>query len=299
MSVKNVNYQDLLQPIFNFYPVEVEEVCFLENTNGKTRWLVKTDQGEYCLKQQKIRPERMLFIAGAHYHLQEKKFPIANILLTKNGGLCVSAEDHAYMMIEEKSGVPFNYYNKDDLFEAMKFIGELHDASKGYFPHKESKKRERLGKWHKLYKWKLQELEGNRLLAQTTSNDPFSTLFLQHVDEILESGKQSLQELDDGPYQHWMEQVKSDGGFCQQDFAFSRLIEVEKHPFLRELHSITIDLPSRDLRILLNKVMRKLGVWDTNLAVEMLKSYDLTNQLTEEQYKVLWADIRFPYSICS
>jgi spore coat-associated protein S len=295
----NINYQELLKPVFDFYPVEVQEVVLLDNSNGKTRWLVKTNQGEYCLKRQQIRPARMLFIAGAHYHLQEKNFPIANILLTKNGGLCVSAEDHAYIMVEEKSGVPFNYYHKDHLFEAMEFIGDLHKASKGYFPYKESKKRARVGKWHKLYQWKLQELEGNKLLAQTAVNDSFSVHFLQHVDELLERGKQSLKELDEGPYQHWVNEIKSGGGFCQQDFTFSRLSKLDDQPFLRELHSITIDLPSRDLRILLNKVMGKLGVWDTNLAVQMLKAYESANQLTEEQYKVLWADLRFPYSFCS
>ena len=70
-------------------------------------------------------------------------------------------------------------------------------------------------------------------------------------------------------------------------------------PYMTELPSITIDLPTRDIRIFLNKVMMKLGVWDSQLALSMLQAYEGVHSLTEDNYKVLWTDLRFPYHFCS
>ena len=163
---------------------------------------------------------------------------------------------------------------------------------------KKAKKEADLGKYHKLYQWKIQELEGNKMLAQAHLDDPFSKLFLEHADFMIERAKQSLKELDEIPYQQWTEQFRSEGGFCQQDFKMSHFININGDPFMKELPSVTIDLPTRDLRILLNKVMMKLGVWDLQLALSMLQSYDKTHSLTENQYKVLWMELRFPYTYC-
>ena len=89
----------------------------------------------------------------------------------------------------------------------MKTTGQFHLASKGYFPHEKSKKRSRLGNYHKLFQWKIQELQGNKMLAQANLDDTFSQLFLEHVDLMIERAKQSLKELDDAPYQQWTESV--------------------------------------------------------------------------------------------
>lgn len=79
----------------------------------------------------------------------------------------------------------------------------------------------------------------------------------------------------------------------------TRLTEVDGESFLKELHSITYDLPSRDLRLLLNKLMVKLSVWDTDLMVSLLRSYDAVYPLTEKQYEILWIDLAFPHLFCA
>ncbi|MDP5276415.1 CotS family spore coat protein [Chengkuizengella axinellae] len=293
------NQENHLKRVLQLYPFDVGEVHLLESRSGRTTWEVSTDQGIKILKQAHMKPRRMLFIAGAHNDLVQKGIPITPIHKTKNGAICIGAEDHAYVLYDHIKGNEMIYYNKEQMKKVFDFAGKFHHASKGYVPAAESKTRSRLNKWHKLFRWKLQELEGHKMLAQTYPDEPFSVLFLEYADKMLERGRNALKELDEGPYEQWIKQSIEDKSYCQQDFTLARFTEVNSEPFMKELHSITYDLPSRDLRILLNKMMKKLSVWDTDFVIELLRSYDHSYPLTRDQYSVLWTDLKFPHLFCA
>ncbi|WP_243385673.1 CotS family spore coat protein [Bacillus kexueae] len=295
----NENANQVLQNILSLYPITVQNVSLLSMKSGRTMWLVETDEGPKVLKNAEMKLERMLFIAGAHEHLQNNGLPIAPIIRTKNGALTVGAGESSFVLYDKIDGDEVIYYNENSLVETMQFMAQFHLASKGYENHSESKKRGRIGKWHKLFRWKLQELEGNKTIAEGLPDDPFSVLFLQHVDHMLERGRKALQELDELPYQNWTKAWIEEKGFCQQDFTMARFTHAEEGLMMKELHSITNDLPSRDIRILLNKVMKKMSIWDTDLAFTMLKAYDSVHPLTQEQYEVIWTELRFPHLFCS
>lgn len=291
--------QKHLQKILDFYPFEVKDIRLQSSRSGRTIWEVDTDQGTKILKQAELKPTRMLFIADAHLHMQRKGLPITRLHRTKTGGYCLGAGNFAYVVYDKIIGNEMIYYNTNQLKLALEFAGKFYNASKGFTPATGSKTRGRLGKWHKLYRWKLQELEGNKQIALSNPNDPFSMMFLEHADKMLERGRKALVDLDKPEYDQWVKQVIKEKGFCQQDFTFARLVNANQTAFMKELHSITYDLPARDIRIILNKVMKKMSVWDQDLAIHMLRSYDEVNPLTKENYQVLWTDIAFPHLFCS
>jgi spore coat-associated protein S len=299
LEVKQGHENSHLNKVLEFYPFKIENITLLSSRSGRTTWEVETDQGVKILKQAHMNPRRMLFIAGAHMHLLQNGLRIVHLHQTKNNGLCIGAGDYAYVLYDKVEGDEMIYYNKEQMAKTLEFAGEFHRASKGFIPPPGSKKRSRLGKYHKLYRWKLQELEGNMKIALSYPNDPFSIMFLQYADKMLERGRQALASLDDSHYLDWTKETIENGGFCQQDFTLARFNEVEGQPFMRELHSITDELPIRDLRIILNKVMKKMSIWDRELAVHLLASYDSINPLTENNYRILWIDLTFPYLFCS
>lgn len=292
------NHEDL-KMVLRYYPINPKSVKLLSTRSGRSKWLIQTKNGNFYLRQEFMNPRRMLFIAGAHWHLQKNGLPIAKLIPTKNGGLCLSGGDHVYVLYEASEGDPVLYYDKKQITKAMAFAGAFHQASKGYIPADGSKKRTRTEKWHKLYRWKLQELEDNKKLAQDDPEDEFSKLFLGHVDQMIARGRASLKELDASNIERWTNETIESGMFCQQDFTMARMILKDDHVFMKDLHSVTIDLPARDLRILLNKVMKKLAVWDQDLACRMLSAYDRVHPLSKEYYQVLWTDLKFPHMFCA
>lgn len=291
--------QEDLKTILHYYPVEPRKITLLFTRGGRSKWLVETDTGEMILRQEYINPKRALFIAGAHWHLQNNGLPIARLVPTKHGGLCLSGGNHVYLLYEAHRGEPMHYYDKEHMKEAMAFTGKFHLASVGYQPLEGGKRRTRIGKWHKLYRWKLQELEDNKKLAQDDPADEFSLLFLEHVDKMLKRGYESLNELDREYFGQWTYQTIESGMFCQQDDTMARMIVQDGQAFMKDLHSITIDLPARDLRILLNKVMKKLSVWDNDFTCDLLSAYDKAHPLSKDNYRVLWTDLKFPHLFCA
>lgn len=290
---------DYLEGILDYYPFDVKDITLFSNKSGRKTWEIQTSDGVKILKQAMMKPRRMLYIANAHLHLLEKGLPIAPIHLTKNGSLCLGLGDLAFVMYDKVTGNEMTYYSKDHLGKTLEFAAQFYQASKRYQPMKESKKRARLNKWQKLYRWKLQELEGHKKIAESLPNDPFSILFLEYAEKMLQRGRDALQNLDESYYKQCTIEVLNEGGFCQQDFTLARLIEVDGSAFMKELHSITQDLPSRDLRIVLNKVMKKMSVWDHDLAIHMLRSYDSVHPLSKNHYRILWTDLTFPHLFCS
>ncbi|MBS9806196.1 spore coat putative kinase CotS [Bacillus cereus] len=288
-----------LNRILSFYPLEVNNIILQSSRSGRTVWEVETNEGLKILKQAHMKPKRMLFIAGAHLHLFQKGLPITKMHQTKRGGYCIGADEYAYVLYDKHQGKEVIYYNKEQLEKVLIYAGKFHQASEGYIPHQESKMRSRLGKWHKLYRWKLQELEGNKRIAQSYPNDVFSKMFLEYVDKMILRANRALQDIDEPFYNEWTKQVIASKSFCQQDFTLARFEEIDDAIFMKELHSITNDLPVRDLRIILNKVMKKMSVWDVDLVIHMLSAYDSENPLTEEQYRILWTDLTFPHLLCS
>jgi spore coat-associated protein S len=290
---------EYLERILDYYPFDVNNITLLSNKSGRKTWEIQTSDGVKILKQAQMNPRRMLYIANAHLHLLENGLPIAPINLTKNGSSCLGLGDLSFVVYDKVTGNEMTYYSKEHLEKTLEFAAKFYQASKGYKPMKESKKRARLNKWQKLYRWKLQELEGHKKIAESLTNDPFSILFLEHADKMLQRGRSALQDLDESYYKQCTIETLNEGGFCQQDFTLARLIEVDGSAFMKELHSITQDLPSRDLRVLLNKVMKKMSVWDHDLALHMLSSYDAVHPLSKNHYRVLWTDLAFPHLFCS
>ncbi|HET7658409.1 MAG TPA: CotS family spore coat protein, partial [Bacillales bacterium] len=281
------------------YPVQAKKVTQLTGRSGRVQWLVETDEGPLILKREPRRFAKMLFIAGAQQHLYENGLPIAKLMQTNSGELCVDGGDYSYVLYESHTGPQVMYYNTEHLKKAMAFKAEFHEKSKGYLLPEGGKRRRRLGKWEKLYRWKLQELEGFKMLASRQANDPFSSFFLQQVDGMLERGRQAMKEIERPDYEEQIKRCLEERMFCEQDFTLSRLVMKNGDPFMKELRSVNVDLPTRDLRILLDKVMKKLSVWDSSLCSRMLRAYDDIHSLDQEEYRTLWTDLRFPHLFCS
>ncbi len=285
----------VVRAVLDCYPLKVSDVSLVQRRTRRTFWAVATDQGEMILRQTRVDSPRMLFIVAAHLYLEKRGLAISRLQPTKEGGACVSVAPDSYVLFERMKGQPLNYFDREHLKQAMQFMAGFHVASEGYSAPSESKSRRRVGKWHRLYTWRIQELEGYRLLAASHPDDPFSATFNEHADFMIESAKRALTAIEGPEYENWTNECAERGTFCQQDFTLARLVSRGDSASMRELRSITKDLPARDMRIFINKIMTKLSVWDSNLAADLLHWYQEGNALDEPKWRVLWADLQFPH----
>ena len=74
----------------------------------------------------------------------------------------------------------------------------------------------------------------------------------------------AIAENEKSGYDRWVDADKNINCLCHQDFTAGNLILTKsKEIFVLDIDSITIDLPTRDIRKFLNKVMKK--TWHTGI----------------------------------
>lgn len=97
-------------------------------------------------------------------------------------------------------------------------------------------------------------------------------------------------------YQPVAEAARQARFLCHQDFAAGNLrVDDDGHLMAFDLDSVAYDLPVRDLRKLLNKIMKIQGEWDADLALRLVRAYAAVRPLSAGEYALLLADLQFPH----
>lgn len=292
---RNKEVRSFLQP----YALQLVESELQFARRGRRIWKITAQEGEFLLKQEPRPLKKALFIAAAHQYLQEAGLAMARLCHAADGRLCTGDEEKSFFLYEYHDGAPLSYYDRNHLRMAMRFKADFHNKSCGFIAPPESKTRKRIGKWEKLYRWKRDEINGFKLIAEQQKNDPFSSLFLQYFNEMNERARRSLAEVDTPWFRKHVEKQRARKVICEQDFTLSRLILKDGKPFMRELRSVNMDLPVRDIRMILNKVMKKMAIWDEGLAREMISAYHDVYPLSRDDFRALSVDLYFPHLFCS
>ena len=130
-------------------------------------------------------------------------------------------------------------------------------------------------------------------VLQATNHNEYDKEFLLHIDTFLNDCLTSLFLLDTPTFDQWIADPTSIKALCHQDYAAGNLaIGTDGHIYVYDMDSLTVDLPIRDIRKILNKVMKK-NTWDLERMIIMMKAYHEVNPLTKEQFNILVADLLF------
>lgn len=282
------------------YPIKIRKVTLISWKGKKGAWSVQTDQGTKVLKKTPSAKSRQLFLNQAVQYLRANGAPIPKLIETRSGSDVAEIDGECYVLSNAVQGSSPSYDSASDLKEIMTAMGRFHKASRGFRHSGEAAEQSLLGSWEDSYVRHLQDLESFKAQAQRSSS-AFSKLFLRSADDFIRHGEEALQVVRGSSYVRWVRKVDREKNLCHQDFAAGNLIRTSRGLYIIDMDSLTYDLPARDLRKIFNKVMKKKG-WDYERTVTMLRAYQSVHPLSEDEYRVLRADLLFPhlyYGICS
>lgn len=289
---------DHLREVFAQYPLTVRGV-FVENSKDrKAVWQVFTDQGMKSLK--KLPPDhgRMQFILAARKHLARGGVNFPEIVQTVDGSDFVEYDGSYYFLTEWIVGRVPDYDIPPELEAIVRALAGFHRASVGFVSPEGSSVPTELGGWPAQYRKKQQEIAEFKKLASVSPADPFSRMFLENADHFEARIEKCLELLGDGRYAAWVRQVEKEKSLCHQDFAAGNLSLSGGKIYVFDLDGLTIDLPGRDIRKLLNKVIKKRPSWDPELASRILQWYQAVNRLDRDKLHVTLIDLFFPHLFC-
>jgi len=289
------NAYNQLKPVLDNYGINVRKITVETLKGKKAVWWVDTDRSKYILKKVPVSRDRLIFLLSAISHLRVNGVNIPAIRATRDNKLFMEHGGNIYILMEAVTCKAPSYTAANELSLIMQGMASFHRASRHYTPPPEAKTRAHLGEWEKSYTKMISDLEKYKKLALLKKEKPFEQFYLANCDYFIKEGRVSLENLKKGPYSDWVAKVRREKNLCHQDFAAGNLGLTKGKLYVFDIDSITFDLPARDLRKILNKVMKKRGQWDVTMAIQMLKSYHQINRLSADEYSVLFTDLRFPH----
>ncbi len=288
---------DVIKSVLAEYDLNVTEVRTESYKEKKGVWWVKTPYGYKILKKHSNSRETIEFILAAVEYLQGKGIRIPDIIRTTGGEKYVYRDGHCYIMSQAVAGNNPSYNRMDELRRMVEELGRFHSASGGFVPPRDAKPRVHLGGWIEDHNRQRDKLEKYYLAESTcTEHTAFGETILKEFPYFLNRIKRSVEGLETSGYARWVSQAESSGCLCHQDFAAGNLMMTEAgETYVLDTDSITIDIPARDIRKLLLKVMKKRGQWDMRLTKDMLAWYQRENPLESWQWQVLKWELVYPH----
>lgn len=253
----------------------------------------------YILKKLSVSHERLEFILSATTYLRERGSLIPAPVNLPASGLPYFEHDGAFYILSEVApGRAPRYDVPKDLELIARTLAEFHRASRGFRPPAGSKERAHLGRWGEDYRQKREKLDA--FAARASGEDSqFARAVSAAMPHFRERAARAEEDLGASVYDAWCEEVSREPILCHQDFAAGNLALVEQPPpgrvWIFDTDSITVDLPARDLRKVLNKALKKSERWDPGKANRFLDAYRRVFPLTREQLDVLRVDLTFPH----
>ena len=266
-------------------------------TNKKAVWAIETDKGKFIMKRVPLDKDRILFMVHAIDFLRSNGVNTPQVIRTRNGEVFTNIAGENYVVFEAVYGRTPDYAKSKDLKKIMEGLALFHKGSTGfesplgYYPSflLNERKKNYLERYTRLAELKKEKMNSATL-------NEFDQLFLNHVDSFLKQGESSLTQFNNKPYDEWADSVHTTINLCHQDYAEKNLVITDKSDlYVFDMDSLTVDLPIRDIRKILNKVMKKEADWNLDVMIKMLKDYQRVNPLTKEQYEILGAEIMFPH----
>ncbi|MGE5613066.1 MAG: CotS family spore coat protein [Bacillota bacterium] len=286
-----------LDTVLGSYDINVIDIKNESYKEKKGVWRVKTSQGNKILKKVSYSEETLWFITDAIRHLSSNGVRIPKINLTSEGKEYVIIEGSCYILSDAIEGRNPRYSSSQELDMIARGLANFHKASKGFAPSPKAKPKYHLGLWVVDYSSQVEDIKAlSEKYTLEHADDAVNAVILKEMPHFYERACKAVELLRGEEYAGWVNEARQTGCLCHQDFAAGNLIiSPSGDLYVLDTDSITIDIAARDIRKLLNKVMKKAGKWDAALASSILGSYQAVNPLTPPQWEVVRLDLLFPH----
>lgn len=291
MEEENINL------ILSQYDIAVTNIRNECNKGKKAVWWIKTKTGDKILKKHSCSAKTLEFILAAVEHLGNNKVKLPKIIKTKQNTKYIKGIDCCYVLSDAIAGVTPNEDKPQELRIIVEQLANFHFGSRNFVPPDDCKIRTHLGLQKEEFENQMNKSKGfyDIELSKSTHSE-FGSIIINAFPYFYKRMQLAIAENEKSGYEKWVESDKNLNCLCHQDFTAGNLILTKsKEIFVLDIDSIAIDLPIRDIRKFLNKVMKRHGTWDLALTKQMLQWYNNINPLEPWKWQVLKPTITFPH----
>ena len=282
----------LVKQALEKYGLDETKYTLISDKGKKTVWKLHMNNDYAILKKMPGSPARTAWLARVVDYLGRSGVKVSPLIPALDGSLSVKLNQSAFILCRWLDGrQPEFERNLEPILESM---ASFHQGGKGFEKRKKEHIRSHLGTWQDSYVKKRNMLEQVKKSASEAVPDKFSRKCLKYIDYFIESAVRAEKKLKSSCYKEWVNRVEKEVGFCHQDFSPKNLRVLDGKVYVFDYDSITFDIPARDIRKLLNKMMKKKK-WDEELPNRVYKIYSRYNRLSDSEWQVVLTDLLFPH----
>lgn len=289
--------QEPINEVLSNYDIKVEGTRNESYKDKKGVWWVQTPQGYKILKKISNSEDTLKYILSTVKHLANNGVRLPKVNITRDGRDYVNIDGTCYVLSDAVNGRNPIYESPQELEAVIKEMARFHRASIGFALLPDTKPKVHLGIWIEDYQEQIDDMEKFYKQEQTQEQtDAIGKLILREFPEFYSRATKAINGLKGSEYKEWVDKVSKAGGLCHQDFAAGNLLlDTSGTMYVLDTDSITIDIPARDIRKIFNKVMKKAGSWNLELARKILGYYQSENPLSPSEWQVVKLDLMFPH----
>ena len=289
------NLTKLAKRVTSHYAIKPYSMQLIQFGGIKTVWKLYDRSGLYCLKRLRHEPKKCLFSIEAQKYMFEKGANVPGIVENVYGKYFTEYKGQTFVLYNWLEGRHFKLKKKKDLKLLVKGLAGFHLSSAGYHAEPETLISTKLGRWPHQYSSMCDRLIRWKETAQNKASKKLSQIYLEHADSFIGLAERAIDLLKESDYMKWVREVEKRKTLCHQDYGESNALLTEQGIIVLDLDGVTYDLPVRDLRKIISKVMVNRKEWHEGVLKKILGWYEAVNPLTTEQRKVLLIDLLFPH----
>ena len=277
--------------IENNYDINIRDIEQIKNA-----YKIEAKDGGYCVKVIGYQFPHFYFILSAMKHLQNRGFKtIPSILKSKNNIDFIKLGDKYAYLTEWIPSRISNYDNPVELAKVSQKIGELHTWSTGFRLNMNMSPRYGWYKWINTFNTRCDEiLDFANRISQKARKSEFDRIYLANLNSEIERGRESIEGLMRSDYFYLMNKEVMKCGFCHHDLAHHNiLVDSSGELNIIDFDYCILDSHTHDLSSLMIRAMKD-GKWSDDKADLILNNYCLTNDITDEELKIMKYFIKFP-----
>ena len=287
-----MNENQLVKQILEKYGLDGTNYTLISNKGKKTVWKLHINNDYAVLKKMPGSPARTVWLARAVDYMGRSGVKVSALTPALDGSLSVNLNKSAFILCRWLDGrQPEFEQHLESILESM---ASFHQGGKGFQTKRKEHIRSHLGKWQDSYAKKRNVLEQVKESARKSMPDKFSRKCLKYIDYFNEKAAIVEKKIKSSCYKEWVNRVEKEVGFCHQDFSPKNLRVLDGKVYVFDYDSLTLDIPARDIRKMLNKMVKKKQ-WDEELLNRVYKIYSRYNHLTESEWQVVLTDLLFPH----
>lgn len=285
-----------INEVLSKYNIEVIDIKNEVYKGKKGVWWIYTKTGEMVLKKVSNSEATLKFILAGINYLENNGIKIPEVVSTRDEKEYVCMDKACFVLSRAINGKKLKADNLSDIKNMSKELGKFHKASDGFRCPFGAKPKKLIGTWVDKYNNYLEDMKLFYIKERNNRDrNLIGELIVKEFPYFYDRGKKAIDGLNGEEYKEWIRKVNKEGALCHQDFSTANLILADDGIYVIDMDSLTIDIPARDIRKLLNKVMKKNLRWDVEAVKEIVKAYSSENNLLNSEWKVVSLDLMFPH----